>query len=232
MKTALTAVPHAVLFDAYGTLFDVYGIAALAEQLFPGQGAALAALWRDKQIDYTRIRTLSDPDGRHYRPFWEVTRDALRYAGKRLGLNLSEDDETRLMQAYRTLAPFAEARAVLQALRGRGIPTGILSNGNRSMLHDVVQAAGFDGLFTHVLSVDELRRYKTHPMVYALGCEKFACASGNILFVSSNAWDACAATWYGYVTLWVNRAGLPAEELGVAPTRTGTSLADVMRFFD
>src|SRR5688572_11563826 len=131
--------PRVVLFDAYGTLFDVYGIGALAERLFPGQGAALAALWRDKQIEYTRLVTTSD-DGARYQPFWALTQAALRYACKRLALPLTPEGERELMQQYRELPAFPEANEVLQALRARRVSTGILSNGDPPMLQAAAAA--------------------------------------------------------------------------------------------
>lgn len=220
--------PQAVLFDAYGTLFDVYSVASLAEQFYAGQGEKLAALWRDKQIDYTRLVSMSGPE--HYRPFWELTRCALRYAAERLALALPPEREDRLMNQYRALAAFPENKAVLQALKKRGVPTGILSNGDPDMLGVAVKSAGFDGLLDHVLSVHEVRRYKTDPAAYALGPQALGLPARNILFVSSNGWDALGATWFGYTTLWVNRQGAPAEPLG-APSRSGTSLRDVLAFF-
>ena len=223
--------PRAVLFDAYGTLFDVYSVGLLAEQLFPGHGAQLAVLWRDKQIEYTRLVTTSN-DGAHYRPFWELTRAGLRYALRKLALEASPADEERLMNQYRHLSAFPENREVLQALRTRGIPTGILSNGDPEMLGVAVRSAGLEGLIDHVISVDAVRKYKTHPDAYRLGTQALKKPAGQILFVSCNAWDALAATWYGYRTLWVNRYRLPFEELGTQPTRTGSSLDDVLAFFE
>jgi 2-haloacid dehalogenase len=223
--------PRAVLFDAYGTLFDVYSVGLLAEQLFPGQGQALSVLWRDKQIEYTRLVTTSN-DGAHYRPFWELTRNALRYSCKRLGLALPEDREQQLMNEYRHLSAFPENREVLQALKTRGVTTGILSNGDPEMLGVAVRSAGLEGLLDHVISVDAVRKYKTHPDAYALGPNATGVAAARTLFVSCNGWDALAATWYGYRTLWVNRYRLPFEELGTQPTRTGDSLDDVLAFFE
>ena len=135
------------------------------------------------------------------------------------------------MNQYRHLSAFPENRDVLHALKERGIPAGILSNGDPEMLGVAVKSAGFSGLLQHVLSVHALRRYKTDPAVYALGPQAFALAAKDILFVSSNGWDAIGATWFGYATLWVNRAGLPLEQLDTEPTRTGTSLRDVLGFF-
>ncbi|MBI2768226.1 MAG: haloacid dehalogenase type II [Burkholderiales bacterium] len=222
--------PQAVLFDAYGTLFDVYSVGLLAEQLFPGQGGALGVLWRDKQIEYTRLVTTSN-NGEHYRPFWELTRAALRYACKRLALKLTPEREEQLMNQYRHLSAFPENREVLQALRDKGVVTGILSNGDPAMLGIAVRSAGLADLLDLVISVDSIRKYKTHPDAYRLGCEATGLAAKQIGFVSCNGWDALAATWYGFRTLWVNRYQLPFEELGTQPTRTGTSLRDVLAFF-
>ena len=222
--------PRAVLFDAYGTLFDVYSVGLLADQLFPGQGSALGVLWRDKQIEYTRLVTTSN-GGSHYQPFWQLTRAALRYACKRLALQLTPASEERLMNQYRHLSAFPENKEVLAALKGRGVVTGILSNGDPEMLGIAVRSAGLEGLLDHVLSVDAVRKYKTHPDAYALGPQATGLDARQIAFVSCNAWDALAATWFGYRTLWVNRYQLPFEELGTQPSRSGASLRDVLAFF-
>jgi 2-haloacid dehalogenase len=219
--------PRAVLFDAYGTLFDVHSVALLGEQLFPGHGQALSMLWRDKQIEYTRLASMS---GR-YRPFWELTRAGLRFAALRLGLALDTAAEDRLMNQYRHLSAFPENREVLVELQRRGIVTGILSNGDPEMLAVAVKSAGFTELLPHVISVHGVQRYKTDPAAYALGPAAMGCAAKEILFVSSNCWDAIGATWYGYTTLWVNRGGAPIEQLDVEPTRIGTSLRDTLHFF-
>ena len=224
------AGPRAVLFDAYGTLFDVYSVALLAEQLFPGHGERLAVLWRDKQIEYTRLVSMSGTE--RYRPFWELTRAGLRYAAARLGLALGATAEDRLMNQYRHLSAFPENRDVLLALRERGVRAGVLSNGDPEMLAVAVKSAGFAGLLDPVLSVHATRRYKTDPAAYALGPAALGLPAAEVLFVSSNAWDAISATWHGYTTLWVNRFGLPPEQLDVAPTRVGDSLRDVLAFFE
>jgi len=222
--------PSAVLFDAYGTLFDVYSVGAQAEHLYPGQGAALAQIWRDKQIEYSRLVTTSN-GGAHYRPFWDLTRAALRYAAARLNVPLATAQEDALMDRYRHLSAFADTRPVLQALRARNVVTGILSNGDRGMLDAAVDSAGLNGLLDHVLSVDAIRLYKTHPDAYRLGVEATGCAAGDIAFVSCNGWDALGATWYGFRTLWINRQGLPFETLGAQPERIAAGLAGVLDFF-
>jgi len=218
---------RAVLFDAYGTLFDVYSIGVAAERCFPGCGERLAVLWRDKQIEYTRLSSMS---GRA-RSFRDCTRAGLRFAARRLALALDAPAEDELIACYDRLDPFPENRGVLEALRQVGVRAGVLSNGDPDMLAAVVGHAGFAALLDPVLSVEATGRFKTDPATYALGTDALALPAAEVLFVSSNCWDAIGATWFGYTTLWVNRFGLPLDELGAAPTRTGTSLADVLSFF-
>lgn len=222
--------PRAVLFDAYGTLFDVYSVGLLAEQLFPGNGQALSVLWRDKQIEYSRLLSACN-DGAHYQPFWAVTQAALRHAAQRLNLALNEAAESGLMNQYRSLSPFPEVQEVLAALRQQGLITGILSNGDPDMLGVAVRSAGLSDLLHHVISVDPVRKYKTHPEAYALGPAATGVPANQTLFVSSNGWDALGATWFSYRTLWVNRHQLPFEEIGPRPTHTGQSLRDVLPIF-
>src|SRR5438105_9960459 len=173
------ALPRAVLFDAYGTLFDVYSVGLAAEQLFPGAGERLATLWRDKQIEYTRLTSMS---GR-YRPFWELTRAGLRFAAQRLGVALDATAEERLMNQYRHLSAFPENLDVLRELKSRGIPAGILSNGDPEMLGVAVRSAGFSGYLDPVLSVHPVRRYKTDPAAYALAPQALKLPAKRILFV-------------------------------------------------
>ncbi|MFZ6675159.1 haloacid dehalogenase type II [Undibacterium sp. Rencai35W] len=217
---------QAIAFDAYGTLFDVYSISELGEKFFPGNGIALAALWRDKQIEYTRLRTMCSM----YKPFWEVTQDALIYSCNSLGLPLSLDAQNALMGQYARLQAFPENLSVLKLLRDQGLKLAILSNGNQHMLQSAVDAADMQGLFHHLLSVDVVKKFKTAPEVYQMAPDMFGLPAKNILFVSSNCWDACCATWFGYTTFWVNRNDAPLEELGVAPNGEGKSLTDVLSF--
>jgi 2-haloacid dehalogenase len=219
--------PRAVLFDAYGTLFDVYSVALLTEQLFAGQGQALAQVWREKQIEYTHLCSM----GGRWRPFWEITRAALRHAAARLKLDLDAAAEERLMNQYHHLSAFPENLDVLNALKARGIPAGILSNGDPEMLAVAVKSAGLSKLLDPVISVQPVRRFKTDPACYALGPQALNLPAREILFVSSNGWDAIGATWHGYTTLWVNRAGAPLENLDTEPTRTASSLRAVLDFF-
>ena len=222
----------AVIFDAYGTLFDVYAISALAERLYPSQGAAISTLWRDKQIEYTRLISLSDPHNpsgsRHYLSFWELTRLSLRYTLARLKLVLTSEYEEALMGQYAHLKAFSENLGVLQTLKAKGFATAILSNGNPEMLDSAVMSAGMNGLLDYVISVDDIKQFKTSPSSYALVTKYFPVKNDEILFVSSNAWDALGATWHGFTTLWVNRQGLPHETLGPKPSFTGANLTTVL----
>jgi 2-haloacid dehalogenase len=227
-----TSPIRAVVFDAYGTLFDVYSIGALAEKLYPGQGAALSVLWRDKQIEYTRLISLSDPNpqgSRYYQSFWDITRASLRYALARLGLAHTSANEDALMAQYAQLTAFPENLSVLQALRQRGVATAILSNGSPEMLQSAVHSAGMSELLDTVLSVDSVRQFKTTPTSYQLVQDHFGFLPAEVLFVSSNAWDALGATWFGFTTLWVNRQGLPPEAMGPAPHHTGRDLSEVLK---
>lgn len=228
MPASISTPPRAILFDAYGTLFDVYSVGALAERIFPGHGERLTRLWRDKQIEYSHLCSMS----RRYRPFRDLTLAGLRYAAERLKLELGDSAQSALMNQYLQLLPFPENLGVLRALRQRRIRAGILSNGDPDMLGAVVDSAGFGALLDPVLSAQSVQRFKTDEAVYALGPQALDMAAGDILFVSSNCWDAVGATWYGYMTLWVNRAGLPLESLDTHPTQTGSSLRDVLSFFD
>jgi 2-haloacid dehalogenase len=218
--------PSGILFDAYGTLFDVYSLGSLAEELFPQHGAALAVLWREKQLDYSRLRTLCD----RYVDFLTITKDALLHACARLRLDLSEEKCQRLLGQYVRLPAYPEVLPALERLRAHGMPLAILSNGSPEMLANAISVAGMSGLFTHVLSADKARKFKTAPEVYQLGVEAFDCPAAHLVFVSSNGWDACCATWFGYRTFWLNRAGDPVERLGIVPAGEARSMNELFAF--
>ena len=220
-----------IAFDAYGTLFDVYSMGALAEELFPGNGVALALMWRDRQIEYTRLVTMSDPNpsgSKHYIPFWDLTIRSLRYVCKRMDLELSAANEKRLMDQYAKLTGFADSLSVLKAIKEKGIATAILSNGSREMLATVVESNGLKPYLDQVVTVEEVRLFKTAPQAYELLLQAFPVQKNEVLFVSSNAWDALAAKWFGYDVFWVNRLGHPFEEIGEKPNYEGKSLSEVL----
>ena len=200
--------PRGYVFDAYGTLFDVHSVIEAGREI-TADPAALSALWRQKQLEYTWLRSLM---GR-YEDFWSVTGAALRYAIRRLDLTATDAQVARLMDAYLALAPFPEVAGALARLAGR--PRAILSNGSPRMLAAAVAGSGLGGALEHVISVDAVRTYKPAPVVYALGPKALGIPAGELLFVSSNAWDVAGAKAAGYRVAWCNRAGAPAEELGL-----------------
>jgi 2-haloacid dehalogenase len=222
----------AVVFDAYGTLFDVYSIQTLAEAMYPGKGATIAMMWRDKQIEYTRLITQSDPHNpsgsQFFQPFWELTRLSLEYTLDRLKLNRDAGQVEKLMAQYAHLTPFPENLAVLQKIKAMGLMTAILSNGSVNMLTSAVASAGMADVLDHVISVDPIRLFKTSPESYGLVQTTMAVQKHDVLFVSSNAWDALGATWFGFKTHWVNRQGLPFEALAPRPHFSGPDLNSVL----
>ena len=201
----------AVAFDAYGTLFDVYSVTALCDQLYPGNGSALAQLWRAKQLQYSFLRTLM---GR-YKDFWQLTEDGLVYATKSLKLVLTPDRKKRLMEAYLSLAAFPDVKPGLEALKAQGIRLAILSNGEPKMLEAVATSAGLGPLLDAIVSVDELKIFKPSPKVYRLASNRLKVNPGEMGFVSSNSWDVNGAGSTGLRTFWIQRnAREPEEELG------------------
>lgn len=222
----------AVVFDAYGTLFDVYSIQVLAEEFYPGKGADIAVKWRDKQIEYTRLITQSDPHNasgsQYFRPFWELTRLSLEYTLDRLKLDRASGQVEKLMQQYAHLKPFVENLAVLQKIKAMGLTTAILSNGSLDMLISAVKSAGMTDVVDHLISVDPIRLFKTSPESYGLVQRTIPVNKEEVLFVSSNGWDALGATWFGFKTHWVNRQGLPFEALTPQPHFSGSDLNSVL----
>lgn len=222
----------AVVFDAYGTLFDVYSIQALAEELYPSHGADIAVKWRDKQIEYTRLITQSDPHSstgsQYYQPFWELTKLSLEYTLDRLKLDRSSGQVQKLMDQYAYLTPFPENLDVLQKIKDMGLTTAILSNGSPEMLASAVKSAGMGDVLDHIISVDQIRLFKTSPESYGLVQKTISVNKDEVLFVSSNAWDALGATWFGFKTLWVNRQNLPFEAIGPRPSYAGSDLSMVL----
>jgi 2-haloacid dehalogenase len=220
-----------IAFDAYGTLFDVYSMGQLAEELFPGRGQEFSVMWRDRQIDYTRLVTMSDPNpsgSKYYLPFWELTIRSLRYVVKRMNLSLTPENEQRLMDQYAKLTSFEDSLSVVKAIQEKGITTAILSNGSREMLTTVVESNGLKPYLDKVVTVEDVRLFKTAPQAYELLLKAFPVQKAEVLFVSSNAWDALAAKWYGFDVFWVNRLGHPFEEIGEKPNYEGNSLTKVL----
>ena len=215
------------VFDAYGTLFDV-AAAARTAAAEPGQERLaqlwprLAEDWRRKQLEYTWLRAVAD---RHC-DFWQVTEDGLDWALEAQGIE-DEALRSRLLDLYRELDAYPEVPAMLEKLKARGARTAILSNGSPDMLASAVTSAGIAGLLDEVLSVEDVGVFKPHAKVYDMVGEAFGCAKEEVLFVSSNGWDAAGASGYGFTTAWVNRAGAPVDRLYARPHHVLTDLAPI-----
>jgi 2-haloacid dehalogenase len=213
---------RACVFDAYGTIFDFGSAAARCTDALGDAAAPLTPLWRDKQLQYSWLRAVQD----RHADFSQVTGDALDFALEALGLT-EPGLRDRLMQLYLALDPFPEVRETLGQLRAARLSTAILSNGTPGMLSAAVENAGLAGLFDHVLSVELVGVYKPHPKVYRLACDRLGMAAAAILFVSSNAWDAHAASAFGMRVVWCNRYRQRRERLPGRPDREIGSLAEL-----
>jgi 2-haloacid dehalogenase len=213
---------RACVFDAYGKLFDFAAAAGRCRDALGGEADRLAALWRDKQLQYTWLRTVQ----RRHADFWQITQDALDLALETLALTEPGLRE-QLMRLYLTLDPFPEVPAVLHQLRGAGQALAILSNGTPAMLAAAVENAGLNDAFDQVLSVEEVGAFKPHPEVYRLAGERLGLAADAIAFISSNAWDAHAAAAFGMKVVWCNRYDQRRERLPGRPEREIRTLAEI-----
>ena len=218
---------RACVFDAYGTIFDFASAVARCADIPDDKRVALTTLWRDKQLQYTWLRTLQ---GR-YADFWQVTGEALDFALDSLGLATPARSE-RLMQLYLTLEAFPEVHDTMRALRRAGYATAILSNGSPAMLEAAVRGAGLQELFDAVLSADAVKAFKTHPSVYEYGLRALGLEAHDVCFQSSNAWDAYAASAFGMRVVWCNRYGQRRERLPGAPDCEVRSLAELPAMLD
>ena len=212
----------ACVFDAYGTLFDFGSAAKRCGPALGRKADMLTALWRDKQLQYSWLRSLQ----RCHADFWQVTGEALDFAMEALAI-ADPALRAQLMDLYRTLDPFPEVKSVLEQLKARGLPLAILSNGTPAMLASAVSHAGIGGLIDHVLSVEEVGVFKTAPRVYQLAVERLGLDATEIAFQSSNGWDVHAASAFGLRTVWCNRSGQPRERLPGQPDREIRNLAEL-----
>ncbi len=216
------------IFDAYGTLFDVAAAArqAAAEPEFPqlrDTWVQLANHWRLKQLQYTWLRAITDA----HADFWEVTQNGLDWALEATGLDGDDRLRQRLLDLYWQLQAYPEVPAMLTALKEAGMNTAILSNGSPAMLDGAVQSAGIGDVLDDVLSVQSVGIFKPDARVYDLVGNRFGCAKDEVLFVSSNGWDAAAASGYGFTTAWANRAGEPVDRLPWTPQHVLSDLTSI-----
>jgi 2-haloacid dehalogenase len=206
--------PRALLFDAYGTLFDVHSVVLREGTSITGDLKALSNLWRQKQLEYTWLRSLME----RYEDFWAVTQAALRAAVRQLRIEATNTQLDSLMQAYLRPSAFPDVGPALESLKGA--PLAILSNGSPKMLESAVRHNALQSCFGEIISVDRVKTYKPSPRVYALGSEILGLAPGEVLFVSSNTWDAAGAKAFGYQVCWCDRSAAEAEFLEWLPDVT------------
>ncbi|MGR3616133.1 MAG: haloacid dehalogenase type II [Paracoccaceae bacterium] len=216
------------IFDAYGTLFDVTAAArqAAQESRFPklaDRWMDLANLWRLKQLQYTWLRTITAA----HTDFWEVTQNGLDWALEATGLDGDPDLRKRLLDLYWELQAYPEVPTMLKTLKEAGLNVAILSNGSPDMLNGAVQSAGVGDVLDDVLSVQDVGIFKPDAKVYDMVGQRFGCAREDVLFVSSNGWDAAGAAGYGFATVWVNRAGEPMDRLPWVPDHILSDLTTI-----
>ena len=211
--------PQALVFDAYGTLYDVHAVIRRCEEFWPGKGPALSQLWRAKQLEYTWQRSLM----RQYVPFSRVTQDALEYSCRALQLTLDSSRVVALMNEYRKLETYPDVAPTLAKLK---VKQAILTNGSPDMIEPLVRHSGLK--FDAVLSVDELKIFKPAPEVYQLAVDRLRVPKESIGFVSSNCWDALGAKSFGLRVFWINRSKAPVDRLGFQPDAIVGSLDEVL----
>ncbi|MBJ6126246.1 haloacid dehalogenase type II [Microvirga splendida] len=218
-SATLPAPIRAVVFDAYGTLFDVHSAVGRHMGAVGPDAARFSEVWRSKQLEYSWVLSLAG----QYEPFWSLTEKALDYAFARFP-DVDRSVRPMLLEAYRSLDAYAEVAAALDRLRSRGLKTGILSNGDPGMLKAAVESAGLTDRFDAVLSVDAAKVFKTSPRTYDLALKALSLSADKIAFVSSNRWDIAGAAAFGLHAIWVNRLGLPDEYAELAPRAVIPSL--------
>lgn len=213
----------AYVFDAYGTLFDFGAAVAQCPDIPDDKRSHLVTIWRDKQLQYTWLRSLQ----KNYIDFEKVTADALDYALEATGLN-NIARRQNLLALYQTLTAYPEVPAVLAALKAQGVITAILSNGTSAMLQAAINHASLGPLIDHVLSVETVGIFKPAPEVYQLAVNCLAVKPAEICFISSNGWDAYSASAFGFQVIWCNRHGQPAEHLPGQPNFVCQNLAMIV----
>jgi 2-haloacid dehalogenase len=214
-----------VAFDVYGTLFDLARLTASCEEAWPGYGQTLADMWRRKQLEYSWQRSLM----RRYAPFDVVTREALEYSCKALGVELNSASKRATMSAYAQLAPYADALELVDELAKGGCSLAVLSNGTRAMVEPIVRRA-FGSTIATIASVDSARMYKPAPEAYEVLASTLGTPPPSIVFVTANAWDAAGASAHGMRVVWVNRTGVPIDPIALPGVEVLPDLGAVLKF--
>ncbi len=210
----MSSTIKALAFDAYGTLFDVYSVKQKCDELYSGKGDEISVLWRQKQLEYSFLRTLMGT----YDSFLNITKDSLTYTLKHLQLEYTIENEQALIEAYKQLSHYSEVENVLEQLKNKKL--AVFSNGSRDMLEPLMQNSSLVDLFDDIISVDDIKQYKPTPASYNHALKTLGVEREEVLFVSSNCWDIVGARNFGFKTAWINRRNLPLEELDLSPHHT------------
>lgn len=222
--------PHAsrfkaVAFDAF-TIFDPRPIFELVEKFFPGQGTEFGRVWRNKQFDYAWLHLMEGD----YKDFWTITQDALTYSANMLKVELTQEKRDALLAACLNLKPWPDVPGPLAQLKAKGVRLAFLSNFTPMMIESNIKSSGLEGVFEQVICTEAAHTYKPAPQAYQMAMDTLKLPREQILFAPFAGWDTAGAKHFGYTTLWVNRLGLPVDELGDMPDAVGTTLSDVVRF--
>jgi 2-haloacid dehalogenase len=215
---------RAICFDLF-TLFDPRGVIARAESIVGAEASSLCEAWRTRQFEYSWLRAAAG----QYVDFEEVTDEALRFAAKARSLTLSSAERRILVQAYSQLSPWPDTHDALRAWKGQGLRLAPLANYAPAMLDGLLERAGLTEFFVARISTDAARTFKPDPRAYALGESRLGLQREEIAFAAFGGWDAAGAKWFGFPTFWLNRLGVPQEEL-VEPDGKGSTLAELAKF--
>lgn len=211
----------AILFDAYGTLYDVHSVMRKCEEIYPTKGTQISQIWRQKQLDYVLIRSLMDK----YEDFWSLTKEALNYALEELELLYDEDLLDKILNEYLYLSLYPEVIEALDIFRPRKL--AILSNGNLQMLNELAKNTSLDKHLDDIISVDDFKVYKPKPNAYDLAAKRLGFNKEEIFFISSNGWDVAGSKSYGFTVGWLNRFHKPVDRLGIKPDYTASDLKEL-----
>ena len=212
----------AIIFDAYGTLFDVNSAAEKCKDKIGDKWEPFANFWRTTQLEYTWLRSLM----KRHKDFWQITEESL--AKSMMAFNIDPKMKNELLNLYKVLSPFQEVPETLKSLKEKNFKIAILSNGTPSLLNDLVKSNNLNNLFDDLFSIEEVKIYKPHPKVYDLPIEKYKIKKNEVVFLSANTWDVSGAGNYGYQSIWVNRNNNIFDNLDYKPNNQIKNLSELI----
>ena len=215
---------QALVFDVYGTLFDVYSVKEKCRELYGDKGKEISNIWRQKQLQYSFLRQLMG----QYEPFSQITQDALKYTLTKLELPYEETKARILLEAYRNLQLHPETEEVLAQMQDKKI--AVFSNGSRDMLEPLINNSKLSGKIDDIISVDDIKQYKPTPASYSYALKVLGVERHEVLFMSSNEWDIAGAKSFGFQTAWINRDRLPLDKLGMEPDSIYPDLTGILEW--